>query len=123
MQYAAGVPIPLQWLPFSFSNTESRAVSGIDFGSAVSFGSPLRPVVHRSVTPLGQKAWKTYVGFTITENCFDVKKHHRGSQLPKVWMVQSFVETAKPHEVLDAMRVVSFCRVYIQTLQESIDVW
>jgi hypothetical protein len=38
-------------------------------------------------------------------------------------MVQSFVETAKPHEVLDAMRVVSFCRVYIQTLQESIDVW
>ena len=45
------------------------------------------------------------------------------SQLPKVWMVQSFVETAKPHEVLDAMRVVSFCRVYIQTLQESIDVW
>jgi hypothetical protein len=45
------------------------------------------------------------------------------SQLPKVWMVQSFAETAKPHEVLDAMRVVSFCRVYIQTLQESIDVW
>ena len=44
------------------------------------------------------------------------------SQLPKVWMVQSFVETAKPHEVLDAMRVVSSCRVYIQTLQESIDV-
>jgi hypothetical protein len=34
-------------------------------------------------------------------------------------MVQSFVETAKPHEVLDAMRIVSLCRVPVQALQEA----
>ena len=45
--------------PFSFSNTESRAVSGIDFGSAsVKPRSGQKPI--GGAPPVGLKAWKTF---------------------------------------------------------------
>ena len=56
---AQGAAIPQQSLPFSFSNTESRAVSSIDFGSAsVKPHSGQKPI--GGAPPVGLKAWKTF---------------------------------------------------------------
>ena len=56
---AQGAAIPQRSLPFSFSNTESRAVSSIDFGSAsVKPRSGQEPI--GGAPPVGLKAWKTF---------------------------------------------------------------
>ena len=56
---AHGAAIPQRSLPFSFANTESRAVSSIDFGSAsVKPRSGQKPI--GGAPPVGLKAWKTF---------------------------------------------------------------
>ena len=68
---AHGAAIPQRSLPFSFSNTESRAVSGIDFGSA-----SVKPRSGQEsiggAPPVGLKAWKTFF-YIIAAEAISVK--------------------------------------------------